>query len=178
MTTQIVFETHATTEDNERGIATGWLPGRLSESGRVEAEELGTRRRDDGIDAVFTSDLGRAVETAEIAFGETDIPILADWRLRECDYGERNGTPVAWFRGHRSEYVDEAYPGGESWSEAAVRVGRFLQDVPLRWEGQRLVVIGHTATRWALEHLLEGTSLHELVDADFEWREGWEYTLS
>jgi alpha-ribazole phosphatase/probable phosphoglycerate mutase len=73
--------------------------------------------------------------------------------------------------------VDEAYPGGESWSEAAVRVGRFLQDVPLRWEGQRLVVIGHTATRWALEHLLEGTSLHELVDADFEWREGWEYTL-
>jgi len=178
VTTQIVFETHATTEDNERGIATGWLPGRLSESGRVEAEELGTRRRDDGIDAVFTSDLGRAVETAAIAFGATEIPILADWRLRECDYGERNGTPVAWFRGHRSEYVDEAYPGGESWSEAAVRVGRFLQDVPLRWEGQRLVVIGHTATRWALEHLLEGTSLHQLVDADFEWREGWEYTLS
>jgi len=28
MTIQIVFETHSTTEDNENGIATGWLPGR------------------------------------------------------------------------------------------------------------------------------------------------------
>jgi 2,3-bisphosphoglycerate-dependent phosphoglycerate mutase len=48
MPIEIVFETHALTEDNERGIATGWLPGRLSERGRVNAAEIGRRRRDDG----------------------------------------------------------------------------------------------------------------------------------
>ena len=31
MAIEVVFETHALTEDNERGFATGWLPGRLSE---------------------------------------------------------------------------------------------------------------------------------------------------
>ena len=174
---EIVFETHATTEDNERGIATGWLPGRLSPRGRAQAEQLGDRRRPDGIHTVFTSDLGRAVETAAIAFGSTEIPILADWRLRECDYGERNGTPVEWFVGRRAEHVDVPYPGGESWRAAADRVRRFLDDLPTRWGGERVLVIGHSATRWALDHLLDAKPLEEIVDADFAWQEGWEYVV-
>jgi alpha-ribazole phosphatase/probable phosphoglycerate mutase len=175
--TQIVFETHATTEDNERGTATGWLPGRLSPRGRAEAGQLGARRRDDGIHTVFTSDLGRAVETAAIALGSTGIPILSDWRLRECDYGERNGTPVEWFVGRRAEHVDVPYPGGESWGDAVRRVQRFLADLDLRWSGARILLIGHSATRWALDHLLDNKRLHDLVDADFAWQEGWEYVL-
>src|SRR5687767_11417282 len=101
MSIEIVYETHALTEDNERGIATGWLPGRLSERGRANAADMGRRRRDDGIAAVFTSDLHRAVETAQIAFGGTGIPVLHDWRLRECDFGTRNGSPAADVKGDR-----------------------------------------------------------------------------
>src|SRR5262245_42786085 len=41
MSIEIVFETHALSEDNERGIATGWLPGRLSERGGANAAEMG-----------------------------------------------------------------------------------------------------------------------------------------
>src|SRR5207245_9439562 len=84
---ELVFETHSITEDNERGIATGWLGGALSPRGRELASELGRRRREDGIAAVFTSDLARAVETARIAFAGTSIPIHEDARLRECNYG-------------------------------------------------------------------------------------------
>ncbi|MEV0840359.1 histidine phosphatase family protein [Actinocatenispora sera] len=103
MPVEIVFETHALTEDNERGIATGWLPGRLSDRGRSNAADLGRRRRDDGIAAVFTSDLRRAADTARIAFGDSDIPILADWRLRECDFGTRGrrDLPGVGTRQHR-----------------------------------------------------------------------------
>ena len=35
-----MFETHATTEDNEQGRATGWLPGQLAERGRAQARRL------------------------------------------------------------------------------------------------------------------------------------------
>ncbi|WP_436760237.1 histidine phosphatase family protein [Streptosporangium sp. V21-05] len=62
MPTEIVFETHSWSEDNDRGIATGWLPGRLSERGRHLAGELGERRREDDLAAVFTSDLTRAAQ--------------------------------------------------------------------------------------------------------------------
>jgi broad specificity phosphatase PhoE len=115
---ELVFETHSITEDNEWGRATGWLPGRLSPRGRELARELGLRRRDDGIAAVFSSDLRRAAETATLAFEDPAIPVLLDWRLRECDYGRRNGMPVAELHASRSDHLDRPYPGGESWRQA------------------------------------------------------------
>ncbi|WP_432990951.1 histidine phosphatase family protein [Dactylosporangium sp. CA-233914] len=48
-------------------MASGWLPGQLSSRGRGLAAELG-RRRKGAVDVVLTSDLRRAVETAELAF--------------------------------------------------------------------------------------------------------------
>ena len=131
----------------------------------------------DGIAVVFSSDLHRAVETAEIAFAGTDLPILADWRLRECDYGDLNGAPVAHVHADRAQHLTTPYPGGESWQQAVDRVGRFLPDLRLRWQGLRVLVIGHVATRWAFEHLLDGVSLEQLAQAKFGWREGWEYHL-
>lgn len=178
MSVEIVFETHALSEDNERGVATGWLPGRLCVRGRANAAERGRRRRDDGIAAVFTSDLRRAAETAEIAFGDTDIPILYDWRLRECDFGVRNGSPAAEVGHDRLYYCDLPYPGGESHRQAIARVAGFLADLPTRWDGLRVMLIGHRATYRALEHVVNGLTVQELVAADFAWRaEGWEYRL-
>ena len=175
---EVVFETHALTEDNERGIATGWLPGRLSDRGRVNAADMGRRRRDDGITAVFTSDLRRAAQTAELAFGNTDIPILHDWRLRECDFGARNGTPAAEVKKDRLEHCHRPYPGGESHDQAITRVTAFLADLPTRWAGQRVMLIGHLATYRGLEHATRGLTVRELVAATFEWQaEGWEYRL-
>jgi 2,3-bisphosphoglycerate-dependent phosphoglycerate mutase len=177
MATAIVFETHAISDDNERGLASGWTHGGLSAQGRELARALGARRRDDGIDAVFASDLRRASETASLAFEGAAIPILLDWRLRECDYGRLTRQPAADMHRDRLRYLDSPYPGGESWRAAIMRVGRFLDDVPLRWAGTRVLVIGHVATRWALDHLLRGVPLEELVAEDFAWREGWEYEL-
>jgi broad specificity phosphatase PhoE len=174
---EIVFETHSLTVDNELGRATGWLPGELSEPGRVLAAELGRRRADDGISAVFSSDLARAAQTASIAFGASTIPVLLDWRLRECDYGQRNGMPAAELHRGRHDHLDQPYPGGESWRQATARVGRFLADLPLRWDGQRVLVIGHVATRWGLDQHISGAALEDLAGQDFAWREGWEYQL-
>jgi 2,3-bisphosphoglycerate-dependent phosphoglycerate mutase len=103
MPTEIVFETHSTTEDNENGVATGWLPGTLSSAGREQAEQLGRRRANDGVEAIFTSDLKRALETVDIAFADSGLPVLHDWRLRECDYGELNGARAVELR--RSDHL-------------------------------------------------------------------------
>ena len=69
------------------------------------------------------------------------------------------------------------YPGGESWRQAVDRVGRVLPDLQSRWEGERVLIIGHVATRWALDHLIDGRSLEELCGEEFGWREGWEYSV-
>jgi 2,3-bisphosphoglycerate-dependent phosphoglycerate mutase len=168
---EVVFETHSTSEDNEAGIATGWLPGRLSAAGREQARELGERRRDDGISVVFTSDLGRAVETAEIAFAGSPLRVIQDVRLRECNYGALNGTAEAVH--DRAAYIDVPYPGGESWREAVERVAGFLREL----QGDRALLIGHSATRLALEVVAQGRNLEEVMSAAFVWQPGWEYVL-
>jgi len=97
----------------------------------------------------------------------------SDWRLRECDYRVLNRQPAAELHRDRRRYLDTPYPGGESWRQAIGRVGRFLPDLRLRWEGARVLIIGHVATRWALDHLLDGVPVEYLIAREFGWREGW-----
>src|SRR5438094_5872580 len=114
MAIDVVFETHSTSEDNERGRASGWAHSQLSAAGREQAQRLGDRRRLDNLAAVFSSDLRRAVETAEIALGDAGIPLLLDWRLRECDYGDETQAPVEKHLTTRCQYLDVPYPNGDS----------------------------------------------------------------
>ena len=174
---EVIYETHSTSTDNEAGIATGWGHGRLSETGRRQARELGERRRHDGIAVVFTSDLQRAVETAEIAFAGSGISVYTDPRLRECDYGALNGMPVSRLAVERSRRVDESFPGGQSYRQVVDQMCDFLRTIATDWGGTRVLLISHSANRWALDCLLGGASLEDLVDAPFAWQEGWEYRL-
>jgi broad specificity phosphatase PhoE len=167
MSSVIVFETHSISEDNERGLATGWLPGRLSAQGREAARKLGGRRRDDGLSAVFTSDLGRAVETAELAFGSTGLPILHDWRLRECDYGDLNSARREDVPAERRALVRYGVSRWRDWRQAVHRAAGLLLDVPTRWDDKKVIIIGHVAIKWALDHTLRGVELEVLISEEF-----------
>jgi broad specificity phosphatase PhoE len=177
MAVDIVFETHSMTTDNEAGVATGWFDGRLSERGRMLAKELGRRRRNDGVAAVFASDLGRAVETVKLAFGGSGIPVHLDARLRECNYGSWNGMPVSRLERERTRRISRPFPGGESYLQVVGRVACFLEELARDWNRARVVVVGHSATRWALDHLLAGAVLDDVMAAPFTWQEGWSYAL-
>jgi broad specificity phosphatase PhoE len=173
----IVYETHAITTDNENGIATGWLPGRLSERGRATARELGQRRRDDGIDVICVSDLERALETVRVAFPESAIPVRVDARLRECNYGTRNGMPTNTLQRERQNHISVPWPEGESYLDVVGRTRLLLADLLRDWDDHRVLLVGHSANRRALQHLLEGRDLGDLVVGDFDWQPGWEFVL-
>ena len=53
----------------------------------------------------------------------------------------------------------------------------FLSDVARGRDGQRLFLIGHSATKFALDHLLTARPLEDAVSAPFDWQPGWEYWL-
>jgi broad specificity phosphatase PhoE len=175
---ELVYETHAITTDNEAGIATGWLPGELSDAGVTSARQLGDRRRNDGIDVVYVSDLARAVQTVRLAFGDpAPIQIVEEARLRECNYGSLNGMTRARLDAERAEHLDEPWPGGESYGDVVRRTASWLEDVACDAEHLRVLVIAHSANHWALEHLLNGSDLAERVAAGMTWQPGWEYVL-
>ena len=177
MGVKVVFETHSISTDNEVGVATGWLPGRLSEGGRAAARELGRRRQGDGLAVIYVSDLERALETVRIAFESSSVPVRVDARLRECNYGRLNGMPRATLERERVNHVAVAWPEGESYQDVVGRTRDLLLDIVDEWDGHRVLLVGHSANQWALEHLIEGRDLRELALADFDWQPGWEYTL-
>jgi broad specificity phosphatase PhoE len=76
------------------------------------------------------------------------------------------------------QYLTDPYDEGESWADAVERVGWFLRDLRQSYDQQRVLVIGHVATRWGLQHHLEGRPLAELMTEDFAWQLGWEYQLT
>jgi len=173
MAVTIRYETHSLTVDNATGHATGWLPGQLSAQGRELARAIGPRGLADGATAVFVSDLARAVETAELAFGDSGLPIIRDARLRECNYGAQNGMPVAQLAASRARHIDTPYPEGQSYRDVVAATRGFLRDLAADYDGRHRPLREQVGAR----HLLHGVPLADLVDAPFGWREGWHYTV-
>lgn len=174
----IIFEPHSTTTDNETGLTSGWNDVALSETGRQQAKELGERRQLSDFDAVFTSDLERAYHTARLAFaGIEPRQLHMDWRLRECDYGQLTQHPKTEVDAEKPRRIAVPFPGGESYEQTAERMESFLQDL-LRWhDGQTVLIIGHRATQYGLEHWINGIPLEQAVTAPWKWQPGWTYEL-
>lgn len=174
----VIFETHATSLDNEAGLASGWYDVDLSPTGEQQARELGERRRLTGIDAVFCSDLTRARRTAEIAFGTRGIPLHAEPRLRECHYGDLTRAPAADVEVRRLDCIDNPFPGGESYTQAVARVQQWLSEKVTSSPSRTVVVIGHRATFYAFEHLLRRIPLRDVIAAPWHWQPGWTYAVT
>jgi broad specificity phosphatase PhoE len=173
----IVFESHATTTDNEEHRSSGHNDVDLSELGMKQAKELGDRYRDDHFDAIFCSDLLRSYKTGEIAFGDRGWPIIHDARLRECDYGDLTQHPSAEVDPEKPRHITEPFPNGESYEDTAIRMGEFLKDLRRDYDSKKVMIIGHRATQYGLEHWVKGISVKDAVTAPWKWQPGWTYEL-
>ncbi len=176
MSVEIIFESHSTTTDNEAGLASGWKDVELSELGREQAQDVGERRGGEHFDAIFCSDLKRSYTTAEIAFGDK-FPIIKDKRLREWNYGDLTAAPEGEVKPEKPKRISEPFPDGESGLDFAQRMRSFLEDLLRDWDGKRVMVIGHRATQYGLEHWILRKPLEEVIPAPWSWQPGWEYRL-
>lgn len=180
MSVQITYFVHGTTADNERDLATGWLPGELSEKGIQQAKALGGMIADKCFDVVFCSDLKRAVDSANLGFADK-YQIIPDPRLRECNYGDMNGHPASEFKEHMADYVDRPFPNGESYKDAEERVAEFLAFLKKSYDNKHIAIVAHQAPQLALDVLLRGKTWQQAIDEDWRktktWQPGWEYTV-
>jgi broad specificity phosphatase PhoE len=125
---------HGETDWNREGRFQGHLDVPINETGRRQATELVSRLDGSGIEAILSSDLSRAYETARIVANQLGIPVFSHEGLREAHLGEaqglvreeierRFGTEIAakW-RSNQISDADISYPGGESGAAIMKRV--------------------------------------------------------
>lgn len=175
----LFYSPHSTSVDNEAGRASGHADVPLSESGCLQAQELGQHYATETLDAVFCSDLQRAWTTAEIAFAERTLSVVQDARLRECDYGEMTQQPFVEVEKERTRRIVQPFPGGESVLMVVQRVGTFLRDIFHEYDGKTVLVIGHGATKYGLAYWCGDASVEDVVHSPWEWRDIpiWRYEL-
>ena len=173
----IIFEAHSTTFDNENHISSGWNDVRLSQTGIDQAKELGARYAGNQPDAIFFSDLKRAEQTVNIAFDPNMAKLFTDWRLRECNYGDMNASPSSEVDAKKAQCISQPFPGGESYEQCVRRMASFLDDLKRNWEGRTVMIVGHRATQYSLEYLINGKPLADAIAEPWSWQPGWKYQI-
>lgn len=176
----ITYFVHGTTTDNEQGISSGWKDVELSPLGIEQSHQLREQIRSRTFDAVFCSDLKRAVRSAGIAFTGM-APVIEDGRLRECNYGDYNGKPSQIVEPMQQKNITEKFPGGESCEDVKARVENFLHDLKKKYDGKHIAIVGHKVPQLALDVLLKQKTWPQAFAEDWRnthaWQPGWEYIM-
>jgi broad specificity phosphatase PhoE len=173
----ITFIPHKNTDDNEKKVASGWTNVPLSELGKQQSLETKKYFVNRKFHQVFCSDLQRSYDTGVLVFRDHLIPIMLDWRLRECNYGDMNSCPKKKMEDMRLSCILEKYPNGESYEDCIDRMRDFLKDLKLKYENCSIVIVGHRATQYSLEYICLDKKLEDIVVAPWSWQEEWSYIL-
>jgi probable phosphoglycerate mutase len=140
---------HAVTAHTGRRL-TGWLPGvQLSDEGRLQAEAMVRRMEPVGLDAVYSSPVERALETAKPLASSKGLRVRVRDGLGEVRYGEWEGRTLAsiartsqWRRvlAHPSE---ARFPGGETIRETQARVLAAVREIAEAHPKGSAAVVSH-----------------------------------
>lgn len=143
----------------------------LTERGKRQIETVAKELKKEKIDIIFSSDINRACQTAEIVAKELGLKINFDKKLRDINYGIYQGRP-------RKEFYKE-FPdakkrfctvpkNGESWSDCKKRVEDFIKEVEKKYQGKKILIIGHGDPLWLLEGLMKNKTNEELLKEKLE----------
>jgi broad specificity phosphatase PhoE len=162
--TIVLLARHGETDWNRDGRWQGWADPPLNDLGRRQAAELAARLRGTRLDAVYSSDLRRAHETAALVAAEHGLPVVADPELREIDVGSWSGLT----RPEIDERFGGVRPDGETREQHAARVRAAAARIAAAHPGGRILLVTHGGTMRALAETFEG-SIENCSTIELRW---------
>jgi probable phosphoglycerate mutase len=175
---ELTLVRHGETLWNVEGRMQGHGDSPLSERGRLQAEALAGALSAEGLDALYSSDLRRALDTARPIAAVLGLPVRPDARLRERHLGVLEGRTFAEVARDEPELLarwqgtDPAWvvPGGESKQQKHARVVAALASIVERHAGERVLAVTHgggldAAFRHALRIPLSAPRRFSLLNA-------------
>lgn len=149
--TTIIVVRHGESVSNVRGTFTGQMDAPLTDLGHEQARRTAEYLKDRHIDAIYSSDLIRAMQTAQPTAEMRGLSIHPDERLREIcggDWEGRNGDEIAKLYPESyalwKESVFLSTPdGGESFLQVADRMTDFLQEILKKHHGECVAIFSH-----------------------------------
>ena len=167
--TRVIAVRHGETAWNVDSRIQGQLDIELNDTGRWQARRVGQALAEESIDAVYSSDLGRAYQTAQPIAKAAGVDVVADQGLRERGFGLFEGKTFdeihqAWpehAQNWRKRLPDWQPPeGGESLLQLRARASQTLHALASRHPGQQIVVVAHGGVLDALYRVATGQEVN------------------
>jgi broad specificity phosphatase PhoE len=119
--------------------------------------------------AVYCPSSPRHIESATLICEFFELPApIPDARLNAVDYGSFKGQPLSAMKPPH-DYVEIAYPGGESWLQCLGRWRSFFEEVLPNYDGRPVLLAGQTRAAIRMcAHLCDGMELYQAVDLEVE----------
>ncbi len=170
---RLILVRHGETEDNASNTVQGQTHGRLSTNGLSQAELVSLRLKDTKVDAIYTSDLERARETAGIIAARLpSLERVEDIRLREQDFGIFEGRPIIdlleKMEREQADFATFIPEEGESRVKFQERVLRFFEEKREGHAGETVLIITH----YGVINILLGWLLGHDDPLATDWRIG------
>ncbi|WP_315436333.1 histidine phosphatase family protein [uncultured Selenomonas sp.] len=152
--TEIIIIRHGETEWNKTGRFQGHSDVPLSAEGRTQAETLGKNLIVDHVDAIYASDLTRAMETAAPLAARFGLPVISDPQLRELNFGAWEGRNFNDVNAENPNAMKNFYtdpeqadiPESEPFPEFQRRVAGRVREIVAHERGKRVVIVSHGAS--------------------------------
>lgn len=159
--TTLLLVRHGETDWNRDARWQGHSDTPLNDAGRVQARRLAAELGE--VDVVYSSDLERARETAEILAEPLGLQVRLDRRLRERGFGAWEGKTAAEieteFADDHARWLAGEAPGAadaEPFDAFGARVEEFVTDVLAEHPGETVLVVGHGGTIRVIHALAQG----------------------
>lgn len=187
--TRLFLVRHGETEWNAAQVFQGHLDSPLTPTGLRQANQLASHLAAEAIAAVYSSDLGRSMKTAEPLASRLGLAVISRAELREIDCGDWTGKSyeevgAGWpqqFETWRSRPHQHRMPGGESVAQIQERSLRFLAEIRARHPGQAICAVTHNtvirtiichAQGWPISRLWDGARQSNCAINLLELRDG------
>lgn len=155
--TRLYLVRHGETVDNARQIMQGQTQGKLNERGIEQAREVARQMADWHVDAFVSSDLHRAIETAEIIAAPHDKAVETTPLLRERDWGGFTGLFIP-------DLKDKPWPADVESQEALLaRAGQFIDYVKEKYNGKTVVAVGHGIINKAIQAVYHHCAMKDVA---------------
>lgn len=151
MATEITIVRHGETEWNSQKRIQGQNNSNLTENGIIQAHRVAEALSKRDFDMLISSDLGRAIETAEIINQELNLPYFTNANLRERSlgiiegktYNEAKQLYPADFEKFLNRDPNYSFPNGESLQQLYTRVVTTINNIEQKYNGQKILIVSH-----------------------------------
>jgi phosphoserine phosphatase len=167
---QIVLVRHGATDWNLQGRCQGSTDRELSEVGLRQAAQTSALLSSEEIHAIYSSNLRRARQTAEVISQPHNLPVMIEDGVRELDHGELEGLTFNDIKNNYAEFLmrwrsepgDICVPGGERLADVAERAWKGLNEIIRRHRGAPgILVVSHNFPILGIVCRITGTPLND-----------------